>query len=191
MTRWTHLVEPTVDKDAPEKTRRKAQRLGKRAKALMESRAAFDRQLADVVGADLADKAAVDPFSAGVKLRAARIGLLRDELRLRREIDGLLNQHEQDLRELEREAFADIDRTKLVIRERLIDVGYSGADVHDVDPAKVQQGWILAHPLVQDAVTRYGELRQRANDGRQATANQSALATVENQLRDIQAAVLA
>jgi len=116
---------------------------------------------------------------------------LQEELQIREAIGEILPKFYEALSEEVQQAFERAEAAKAAIRKQLVALGYHDVPNHILDPHKIQQGWILAHPSVRAAADEHQSLRSQSAGRDLLTANERAANEVRRQLAEMRRQALA
>ena len=153
-------IQPPPEK-APKALRDEFQRLQQRANELQRLRSDLSEQISEFrQTVDSADIESIDirvtddgviqrdsSFMEGsTEIRDAAIAILRNELKLRTDLNAYLRQRSESLRKASGEAKVRLDQTANEIRAGLIKFGYLDPEQHKLSLSRVIPGMIFQHP---------------------------------------------
>ena len=153
---WNRLPNVPRDDQMPAATLSKtADKLDQSFAAITERRQEFDQQQAAVRERPVES---VDVFGIADRLRQVRHGLLRDELKARKTVDGYIADFRAWSGEAAGEAFAELEKSRTAVRKKLVRAGFIDCLPTEMIAGKIQPGMVSQHPAVIAARTRHDEV---------------------------------
>ncbi len=186
--KWTAFQPIEVLETFPKKLREKLAALNEDIANALQNRKEFDakrRQVSE--GSDVNDIATHD-FTNDLGVNATRtwlVELLQNELRLRREIQPVLPDLLQALRDSNERQKQELTDAKEEVRKGLVKVGYLDGPPAHGKLGTIQPGWIDRHPRVRALTDESNALQHKVWDFSYRRDNAAAMEQLESTLQDL------